>query len=156
MDTASDQKDALVIVALTAAGFALLVASTSSKDYGLVLIQKDQLVWSLARTVPALCWISLAGLLVLSREAVVWTSAVAAITASLITGCTVAVLGAPIGLDAVSLMSTVSYYALISGLICLTVRSPILAGIVGPILLVLQVLTDVIAHLGMGLIQIAC
>lgn len=155
MDLISERKDALAVLGLAAAGFVFLVVSTSSPDYGLLLPQKERLIWSFARIGPALAWMSLALIAIIVRDSLVWTSAAAAFMTTLVLGCAVAVLGAPIGADAVSIMSSVTYYSLISALLCVTFRSPILAGILGPGLLILQVLTDVLVHVGTGVIQLA-
>ena len=156
MDTVSEQKDALVATGLTAVGFVLLVVSTTSPDYGLILMQQDRLVWSLTRVLPALCWISLAGVLILIRGAVVWTSAACACAISLIVSSVVASFGAPFGFSFMPMMASVTYYALTTGLLCVTIRNPIAAGVLAPVLLVAQVLTDILAHLTTGVLQIAC
>ncbi len=117
MDIVSEQKDALVALGLTALGFVILVVTTASHEYGLILMRDDRLMWSLTRIVPALAWISLAGVLVLFRNDISWKSAAAAFMVTLVIASTVAVAGAPLGVNAVSVMSTVSYYALTSALL---------------------------------------
>jgi len=154
MDIVSEQKDALVALGLTALGFVILVVTTASHEYGLILMRDDRLIWSLTRIVPALAWISLAGVLVLFRNTITWKSAAAAFMVTLVIASTVAVAGAPLGVNAVSVMSTVSYYALTSALLCVTIRSAVLASFVAPVFLVLQVITDILAHLGTGVVQL--
>ena len=155
MDTVSEQKDALVALGLAAIGFVLLVVSTTSPDYGLLLMQQDRFIWSATRVIPALGWLSIAGILVLVRGAVIWTSAASALAISLLAGSVVASFGAPFGFSFMPMMASISYYALTTALLCLTIRNPVAAGILAPVLLILQVLTDVLAHLVTGVLQIA-
>lgn len=155
MDIVSEQKDALAAIGLTALGFILLVVTTTSHEYGLMLAGNDRLVWSVTRMLPALGWISLAGVLVLFRDTISWASAATAFLVTLAVGSSVAVFGVSAGIDALSVMSTVSYYALISALLCLTIKSRARAAVAGPFLLALQVLTDIAAHVGAGVLQIA-
>jgi hypothetical protein len=156
MDTVSEQKDALVALGLAAVGFVLLVASTTSADYGLILVQKDRLIWSATRVLPALCWFSIAGILVLIRGTVIWTSAACAFGVSLLAGSVVSSFGAPFGFSFMPMMASISYYALTTALLCLTIRNSVAACFFAPVLLLLQVLTDVLAHLVTGVLQIAC
>jgi hypothetical protein len=154
MDMASDQKNAIALLGLTAAGFLLLVALTTSNDYGFILAKDQRFIWTVTRVYPALGWLSLAGVLILARSPLNWTSAATAFMITLIAGSTVAVIGAPVGIDSVSLMTSVCYYAIISAFLCLTTRRPVVAGLIAPAILLLQVGTDVAAHVATGVLQI--
>lgn len=156
METVSEQKDVLAILALTAIGFIVLVASTSSAEYGLILMRQDRLIWSLTRLVPTIGWIAVACVALLIRGTVSWASSLVAFSISLIVASTVAAVFAPVGINTSALASTLVYYSLVSALLCITFRSTVAAGLAAPFFLALQVAADIAAHLGTGVIQIAC
>ncbi len=155
MDAISEQKDALAAIGLASLGMILLIATTQSYEYGLPLSHDTRWIWTLTRIFPAAAWMSIAAILVLVRGAVYWSSAATGFLVALTVACGVAAMGSPPDANAVSIMTSVSYYAIISALLCLTFRHPVLAGLASLAFLFLQVLTDVAAHLATGVIQIA-
>ena len=155
MDLIAEKKDALAAVGLTALGFVLLVFSTTSNQYGMLLMPSDRLIWSVTRVLPVLCWVSVAGLLVLFRDQLFWSSAAASFMSSLVIGCMAAVAISPGGIDPSSVVASVTYYALISAVLCFSVKSKLWAIILGPLLVAAQVFLDVITHLGSGVLQLA-
>lgn len=156
MDIVSEQRDALIVTGMLAVGFALLVATTASHEYGILLMKSDRLTWSVTRIIPVLGWLSLAGLLVIVRSAVVWASAAAAAAVTFLAALAFILVTTPPDVQAQAILASLSYYALISGMLCLTIRNAVVAAFAGPALLILQVFADVAAHLLTGVIRFGC
>ena len=131
--------------------FALL---TDWKDYGLIARPEGYLRWTIARLSTVSIWLFVAALLLRYRKHPVnWRSFSYSF---LVTGVIAIVISPSLvsrsANDAV-IAGTIVFYALVSGFLCVTVRKPTIAAVLGLLLFIAQFFIDATAHIFSGVFR---
>jgi hypothetical protein len=133
-------------------GFALL---TDWNDYGLEAKPEHHLRWTIIRLSTFSIWLFLAALLLRYRKHPVnWRSF---LFSSLVTGI-IAILISPSlvarSANEAAIAGTIVFYALVSGLLCITVGKAKIAALLGLLLFAAQFFLDAIAHIFSGVFRL--
>ena len=128
--------------------FALL---TDWKDYGLIAQPEGHLRGTIARLSTVSIWLFVAALLLRYRKHPVnWRSFSYSFVA---TGIIAIVVSSSLVAGSVNytpIAITIVFYALVSGFLCVTVRKPTIAAVLGLLLFVTQFFVDATAHIFSG------
>lgn len=131
--------------------FALL---TDWKDYGLIAQPEGQLRWTIARLSTVSLWLFVAALLLRYRKHPVnWRSFSYSFVA---TGIIAIVVSSSLVAGSVNytpIAITIVFYALVSGFLCVTVRKPTIAAVLGLFLFAAQFFVNATAHILSGVFR---
>ena len=131
--------------------FALL---TDWKDYGLIAQPEGHLRWTIARLSTVSLWLFVAALLLQYRKHPVnWRSFSYAFVA---TGIIAIVFSSSLvtkSADNMVIAGTFAFYALVSGFLCVTVRKPTIAAVLGLFLFAAQFFVNATAHILSGVFR---
>jgi hypothetical protein len=131
--------------------FALL---TDWKDYGLIAKPEGHLRWTIARLSTVSIWLFVAALLLRYRKHPVnWRSFSYSFVA---TGIIAIVVSSSLVAGSVNytpIAITIVFYALVSGFLCVTVRKPTVAAVLGLLLFTAQFFVNATAHVLSGVFR---
>ena len=132
--------------------FALL---TDWNDYGLEANPGHHLRWTIIRLSTFSIWLFWAALLLRYRKHPVnWRSFSFSF---LVTGIIAFVISPSLvtrSANDVAIAGSIVFYALVSGLLCITVRKPTIAAVLGLVLFAAQFFVDAIAHISSGVFRL--
>jgi hypothetical protein len=132
--------------------FALL---TDWNDYGLEAKPEHHLRWTIIRLSTFSIWLFLAALLLRYRKHPVnWRSFSFSF---LVTGIIAVVISPSLvtrSANEAAIAGTIVFYALVSGLLCITVKKPTIAAVLGLLLFAAQFFLDASAHIFSGVFRL--
>jgi hypothetical protein len=131
--------------------FALL---TDWNDYGLAAKPEDHLRWTIIRLSTFSIWLFVAAFLLRYRKHPVnWRSF---LYSFLVTGVIAIVISPSLvsrSANDAAIAGTIVFYALVSGFLCVTVRKPKIAAVLGMLLFAAQFFVDATAHIFSGVFR---
>lgn len=132
--------------------FALL---TDWNDYGLAAKPEHHLRWTIIRLSTFSIWLFVAAFLLRYRKHPVnWRSFSCSF---FVTGVIAIVISPSLVLSSANeaaIAGTIVFYALVSGFLCITVRKPTIAAVLGLLLFAGQFFADAIAHISSGVFRL--
>ncbi len=132
--------------------FALL---TGWDDYGLSAEPAHSQRWIIHRMATVSAWLLIAAMLLRYRKhALNWRSSLYGAVATSMTAIMVAPTLVPQNANYAVIAGTIASYALVSGFLCITLKKPWIAAVLGVILFPLQLAADGVAHLLSGVFRI--
>jgi hypothetical protein len=142
MRTINSQRNAGLAILLTWCVYIAFALLTDWKDYGLIAQPKGHLRWTIARLSTVSLWLFVAALLLRYRKHPVnWRSFSYSFIA---TGIIAFVVSSSLVAGSVNytpIVITIVFYALVSGFLCVTVRKPTIAAVLGLVFFVARFLS---------------
>jgi len=154
MEIIHNQRNVGLGILLTWCVYIAFVLLTDWNDYGLAAKPEGHLRWTIIRLSTVSIWLFVAGLLLRYRKHPVnWRSFSYSF---LVTGVIAIVISPSLvsrsANDAV-IAGTIVFYALVSGFLCVTVRKPTIAAVLGLLLFIAQFFVDATAHIFSGVFR---
>ncbi len=132
--------------------FALL---TDWEDYGLTARAEHRQTWIVGRVATVSAWLFLATILLLYRKhSIDWRSFSYAAIATSLSAIVVAPALVSQNANHAVIAGSVVFYALVSGFLCIRLKNPRIAGVLGVILLPAQLFVDASTHVLAGVFRI--
>jgi hypothetical protein len=154
METIHNQRNAGLGILLTWCGYIAFALLTDWKDYGLIAQPEGYLRWTIARLSTLSIWLFVAALLLRYRKHPVnWRSFS---YSSVVTGVIAIVISSSLDSGSFNYMAiagTIVFYALVSGFLCVTVRKPKIAAVLGLLLFPAQFFVNFLAHILSGVFR---
>jgi hypothetical protein len=152
MEIIHSQRNAGLGILLTWCAYIAFALLTDWKDYGLIAKPEDYLRWTIIRLSTMSIWLFVAALLLRYRKHPVnWRSFSYSFVA---TGIIAMVLSSSLvtkDANDTIIAGTIVFYGLVSGFLCVTVRKPIIAAVLGLFLFTAQFFLNATAHILSGL-----
>ena len=131
--------------------FALL---TGFKDYQLIARPGGYLRWTIIRLSTVSIWLFVAALLLGYRKHPVnWRSFSYSFLATSVMAVVISPFLVSRSANQAAIAGTIIFYALVSGFLCVTVRKPKIAAVLGLLLFAAQFFVDAIAHIFSGVFR---
>jgi len=154
MEIINSQRNAGLGILLTWCGYIAFALLTDWKDYGLIAQPEGYLRWTIARLSTVSIWLFVAALLLRYRKHPVnWRSFSYSFIA---TGVIALVVSSSLVAGSVNytpIAITIVFYALVSGFLCVTVRKPTIAAVLGLVLFIAQFFVNATAHILSGVFR---
>jgi hypothetical protein len=148
------QRNAGLGILLTWCGYIAFALLTDWKDYGLIARSEGHLRWTIARLSTVSIWLFVAALLLRYRKHPVnWRSFSYSFAATGIIAIVVSSSLVAGSVDYTPIAITIVFYALVSGFLCVTVRKPAVAAVLGLILFAAQFFVNATAHVLSGVFR---
>ena len=154
MEIIHSQRNAGLGILLTWCVYSAFALLTGWKDYGLIAKPEGYQRWIIARLSTVSIWLFVAALLLRYRKYPVnWRSFSYSFVA---TGIIAIVLSSPLVTKSANdtvIAGTIFFYALVSGFLCVTVRKPTIAAVLGLLLFTAQFFVNATAHVLSGVFR---
>ena len=154
MEIIHSKRNAGLAILLTWCVYIAFALLTDWKDYGLIARPEGHLRWTIARLSTVSIWLFVAALLLRYRKHPVnWRSFSYSFVA---TGIIAIVVSSSLVAGSVNytpIAITIVIYALVSGFLCVTVRKPTIAAVLGLLLFTAQFLVNATAHIFSGVFR---
>ncbi len=154
MEIIHNQRNLGLGILLTWCVYIAFALSTDWKDYGLIAQSEGHLRWTFTRLSTVSFWLFVAALLLRYRKRPVnWRSFSYSFVA---TGIIAIVVSSSLVAGSVNytpIAITIVFYALVSGFLCVTVRKPKMASVLGLLLFGAQFFVNAIAHIFSGVFR---
>ena len=157
MENRGSQRNAVLGILLTWCAYIAFALVTDWEDFGLEPHWPvSYLRYTIARLSATGFWLILAALLIILRhrkQPVNWRSYSYAFASTGIASLLLSFVIVGQAAEFAAIAGSVFFYALVSGFLCITVRSPRAAGVLGPALFVLQSVGDIFVQLFTGVFR---
>jgi hypothetical protein len=151
MEIRNSQRNAGLGILLTWCGYIAFALLTDWNDYGLAAKHEHHLRWTIIRLSTFSIWLFLASLLLRYRKHPVnWRSFSYSSIATIIIAMVVSSSLVSGSANDVIIAGAIVFYALVSGFLCVTVKKPTIAAVLGLLFFVTQFLVDATAHIFSG------
>jgi hypothetical protein len=151
MEIINSQRNAGLGILLTWCGYIAFALLSDWNDYGLAAKPEYHLRWTIIRLSTVSIWLFLAALLLRYRKHPVnWRSFSYSSIATIIIAKVVSSSLVSGSANDVIIAAAIVFYALVSGFLCLTVKKPAIAVVLGLLLFVAQFFVDATAHIFSG------
>jgi len=154
MEIINNQRNAGLGILLTWCAYIAFALLTDWKDYGLIARPEGYLRWTIARLSTVNCWLFVAALLLRYRKHPVnWLSFSYSFV---VTGVIAIVISSSLdsgSFNYTAIAGTIVFYALVSGFLCVTVRKPTIAAVLGLFLFAAQFFVNFLAHILSGVFR---
>jgi len=154
MERSPDSRTVVIVVGLTLLGFACLVATSEAHEYGMPMMPEYARLWTLARLPSMAVWLTLVLAVFMTRPFLEPASFVRASFVTIVAVSVVFVLPGAQDVKFVPMVQTATYYAIGSGLLAMTFRTPSTAIAIGLFGLAAQVALDIGFQVSIGAIQL--
>jgi hypothetical protein len=152
MEIRNSQRNAGLGILLTWCGYITFALLTDWNDYGLAAKPEHHLRWTIIRLSTFSIWLFLASLLLRYRKHPVnWRSFLYSFIATVIIAKVVSSSLVSGSANDVIIAGAIVFYALVSGFLCVTVKKPTIAVVLGLLLFVTQFFVDATAHIFSGI-----
>jgi hypothetical protein len=154
MEIIHNQRNAGLGILLTWCVYIAFALLTDWNDYGLAAKPEDRLRWTIIRLSTFSIWLFVAAFLLGYRKHPVnWRSF---LYSFLVTGVIAIVISPSLvsrSANDAAIVGTIVFYALVSGFLCVTVRKPKIAAVLGLLLFAAQFFVDATAHIFSGVFR---
>ena len=152
MEIRNSQRNAGLGILLTWCGYIAFALLTDWNDYGLAAKPEHHLRWTIIRLSTFTIWLFLAALLLRHRKHPVnWRSFSYSFIATVIIAKVVSSSLVSESANDVIIAGAIVFHALVSGFLCVTVKKPTIAVVLGLLLFVAQFFVDATAHIFSGI-----
>jgi hypothetical protein len=154
MEIIHSKRNAGLGILLTWCAYIAFALLTDWKDYCLVARPEGHLRWTITRLSTVSIWLLVAALLLRYRKHPVnWRS----FSYSFLSTGVIAIVISPSlvsrSANDAAIAGTIIFYAVVSGFLCVTVRKPKIAAVLGLLLFAAQFLVDATAHIFSGVFR---
>ena len=154
MDGLHSKRNAGLGILLTWCVYIAFALLTDWSDYGLVAQPEGYLRWTITRLSTMSTWLFVTALLLRYRKHPVnWRSFSYSFVATGIIAMVLSPSLVPGSVDYTAIGETIVFYALVSGFLCLTVRRPAVAAVLGLLFFTAQLFVDATAHIFSGVFR---
>ena len=154
MEIIDSQRNATLGILLAWCAYPAFALLTDLKDYELVARPERHLTWTIIRLSTLTFWLFVAALFVWYRKHPVnWRSFIYSLIATSVIAIVVSPSLVSKSIHDAMIIETIAFYALVSGFLCVTVRKPIIAAVLGLIFFAAQFLIDATAHIFSGVFR---
>jgi hypothetical protein len=154
MEIINRRRNAGVGILLTWCVYAAFVFLTGWKDYGLVAQPEGYLRWTITRLSTVSIWLFVAALLLRYRKHPVnWRSFSYSFLATSVVAIVISPSLVSRNVNVAAIAGTIVFYALVSGFLCITLRKPRIAAVLGLFLFTAQFFVDAIGHIFSGVFR---
>jgi len=151
MEIRNSQRNAGLEILATWCGYIAFALLTDWDDYGLTAKPEHHLRWTIIRLSTVTIWLFLAALLIRYRKHPVnWRSFIYSFIATIIIAKVFSSSLVSGSANDVIIAGAIVFYALVSGFLCVTVKKPRIAAVLGLLFFVIQFLVDATAHIFSG------
>jgi hypothetical protein len=151
MEIRNSQRNAGLGILLTWCGYIAFALLTDWNDYGLAAKPEYHLRWTIIRLSTFSIWLFLASLLLRYRKYPVnWRSFLYSAIATIIIAKVFSSSLVSGSANDLIIAGAIVFYALVSGFLCVTVKKPTIAAVLGLLLFVTQFFVDATAHIFSG------
>ena len=154
MEIIHSKRNAGLAILLTWCVYIAFALLTDWKDYGLIARPEGHLRWTIARLSTVSIWLFVAALLLRYRKHPVnWRSFSYSFVATGIIAIVVSSSLVARSVNYTPIAITIVFYALVSGFLCVTVRKPTVAAVLGLLLFTAQFFVNATAHVLSGVFR---
>ncbi|MEJ2725021.1 MAG: hypothetical protein P8175_10335 [Deltaproteobacteria bacterium] len=151
MEIRNSQRNARLGILLTWCGYIAFALLTDWNDYGLAAKPEYHLRWTIIRLSTFSIWLFLASLLLQYRKHPVnWRSFLYSSIATIIIAKVFSSSLVSGTANDLIIAGAIVFYALVSGFLCVTVKKPTIAAVLGLLLFLTQFIVDATAHIFSG------
>jgi hypothetical protein len=154
MEIIRSQRNAELGILLTWCAYIAFAVLTDLKDYELVARPERHLRWTIIRLSTVTFWLFVASLFIRYRKHPVnWLSFIYSFIATSVIAIVISPSLVSKSINGAIVIGTIAFYALVSGFLCVTLRKPIIAALLGLICFAAQFLIDATAHIFSGVFR---
>ena len=154
MEIINGRRNAGLGILLTWCVYIAFVLLTDWKDYGLLAQPEGYLRWIITRLSTVSIWLFVAALLLRYRKHPVnWRNFLYSSLATSVVAIVISPSLVSRSVNAAAITGTIVFYALVSGFLCITIRKPKIAAVLGLFLFTAQFFVDAIGHIFSGVFR---